>query len=105
MANDLFPERLTQVMERRGGYPLLVQLLAAAGVPMGKTRLAELARRAGLRAAGDRPYYPDAVAAEIELWIKAGLARRTDTGFECVHEHRFAALREAALAGRLRDWR
>jgi len=106
MENDLFPEKFLEgVGLRGGGYPLLVQLLAAAGVPFGKTRLLEIARRAGLRAEGGSPYTGDLLAAELARCIAAGLVRRGEGGLECESAHRPAAFREAAVNGRLREWR
>ncbi len=104
---DLFEDSVPPVKPHPSGdggvYTALVQLLAAAGVPLGKTRLLDAARLANLRARGGRAYTADLITAEMQQAITTGQVKRVDMGFVCHDAH--AAFREAALAGRVAEWR
>lgn len=86
-------------------YSPLVQLLASAGMPLGKTRLLEAARDAGLRSEGARAHTADSIAAEMQRVIGWGLVKRVEDGYVCASAHAPAAFRSAALDGRIAEWR
>jgi len=86
-------------------YHVLMQLFAAAGIPMREPRIRQLARDVGLRA-------PDGglvTEARIEEWtgelLGLGHLERFPEGLQCAPMHGFAAFREGLLGGRLREWR
>ncbi len=87
------------------GYSELVQLLATVSAPLGKTKLTEAARSAGLRFDGVRAYTPDLVAHEMQRAIALGQVTRSDLGFVCAEPHAHEAFRQAVLEGRVAAWR
>ena len=87
------------------GYSELVQLLASVRAPLGKTKLTEAARSAGLRFDGTRTYTPDLVAHEMQRAMTQGQVTRVDLGFVCPEPHAHAAFRQAVLEGRVAAWR
>jgi hypothetical protein len=102
---DLFDGSGTQIPPGAAGpYPALVQLLAVIGVPLGKTRLVDAARIAGLRAEGARAYTGDIVVAELRQAMQAGWVRQMHAGYVCDDVHGKKIFREAALDGRVKAW-
>ena len=85
-------------------YTTLVQLLAAIGVPLGKTRVLEAARLTGLRGAGGRSYNADMVTAELQQAMKCGWVKQVTAGYVCDTAHGQAAFRMAALTGQVKTW-
>lgn len=86
-------------------YSPLMQLLAAVGVPLGKTRLLALARQCNLSAAGGLAYTGDRLAVEIQQALAVGEIAQVNGGMTCAAAHVHAAFREVALSGRLSAWR
>ena len=64
-------------------YPVVTRLLIAAGVPLGKNRILDIARSAGLRAADGRPYGNDALTAELPQALRQKQIERVDMGMVC----------------------
>jgi superfamily II DNA or RNA helicase len=86
-------------------YLPIAQLLAAAGIPVEESRLRQLARDAGLRAADGGLV----TALRIDEWTRqlldGGQVERVAGGLQCTAAHAFAAFRQALLGARLREWR
>jgi superfamily II DNA or RNA helicase len=95
------PQRLNECVE----YSPLAQLLAAAGIPLTESRLRQLGRDAGLRAADGGLV----TALRIDEWtqqlINCGHVERVAGGLQCTAAHAFPAFRQALLGGRLHEWR
>jgi superfamily II DNA or RNA helicase len=95
---------LPDPLPRAGEYPELVQLLAALALPLGKTRILELAREVGLKAADGRAYVAATLQSELQDHVRRRTLVVTDRGYQCAAARRHAAFREAALSPRLASW-
>jgi hypothetical protein len=103
--DNLPPSERLQSPQEDVQYHPLVQLLAAAGIPMQEPRIRQLARDVGLRAADGRLV----TEARIGEWTREALDRghleRLSEGLQCTATHGFAAFRQALLDGHLQQWR
>jgi len=97
-AGELLPHGVIQ-------YPLLAQLLAAAGIPLDEQRVRQLASDAGLCAGESLLHSPVPVEEWIEQLLCLGHVERGPRGLQCTAAHAFAAFRQAVLSGRLHEWR
>src|SRR5882757_9825662 len=97
-AGELLPHGVIQ-------YPLLAQLLAAAGIPLDEQRVTQLASDAGLLAGESRSSSPAPVEEWLAQLISLGHVERGPRGVQCTATHAFAAFRQAVLSGRLHEWR
>ena len=107
MTGDLFSPDARPGNPRGGhesAYPELVQLLAAFGGPLGKTKVQALAKRVGLRSPGGRPLTGSEVDRDMARLVKLGLLRR-DAHIACAPEHALSAFLEAVRSHRIVSWR
>ncbi len=91
--------------EAKAGFSELALLLAAIGCPLGKSRTLDLARMAGLRAGGGRPYNHDLMSAELQHALAQGELAHLEAGYVIAPAHAQAAFRQTVLSGRLAKWR
>ena len=104
--NDLFDDPLPPPLSRDAqGIPLLVHVLAAAGVPLGRNRILDLIRAAQVSTTGRSGYSNDMLSADLQQATKAGQVEAVKLGYVCKPDVAQQALREIVASGDLAKWR